>query len=255
MLLRRRLLTLPVVAICAFIATASPVPAQAQGLFAVELEGGPLWLSRNDVRIPNNDTATEFSLVDVIGNGPYGAFRIEADVEINEKNGLRFVIAPLTIDDSGTLGESVSFAGETFAPGPVDASYEFSSYRVTYRYRFYNGERWRWRVGFTGFIRDARIALEQDGLLAEDTDVGFVPLAYLQGRAKLGERLSFLFELEGLGASQGRAFDVSAKLAYDIAEKWQLGFGYRTIEGGADVETVYNFAWLNFAVASIRYTF
>ena len=30
---------------------------------------------------------------------------------------------------------------------------------------------------------------------------------------------------------------------------------YRTIEGGADVERVYNFAWLHFAVASLRLRF
>jgi len=223
--------------------------------FALELEGALFWQHRNDVRIPNNDTATEFSLVDVIGSGPYGAFRVEADFDVAEKHGFRVVVAPLEVEDDGVLDAPVSFAGTIFAPGEAEASYKFSSYRFTYRYRFYNGERWRWKVGFTGFIRDARIALEQDGIAAEDTDVGFVPLAYLQGRARLGERWRFIVELDGLGASQGRAFDVSAKLAYTFAENWQLGFGYRTIEGGADVDDVFNFAWLNFAVASIRYSF
>ena len=229
--------------------------AQDKEPFALELEGGLFWQNRNDVRIPNDDTATEFSLVEAVGTGPYGAFRVEADFDVAEKHGFRVVIAPLEVEDDGVLAESVSFAGETFAPGEVEAAYKFSSYRFTYRYRFYNGERWRWKVGFTGFIRDARIALEQGDVAAEDTNVGFVPLAYVQGRALLGERWRLIFEADALGASQGRAIDFSAKLAYDFTDNWQLGFGYRTIEGGADVDDVFNFAWLNFAVASIRYSF
>ena len=229
--------------------------AQERERFAIEFEASPVWQSRNDVRIPNDETATEFSLVDVIGNGPYGAFRVEADFDITEKNGLRFVAAPLSINDSGTLTEPVSFAGETFAPGDVDANYKFSSYRFTYRYRIYNGDRWRWKLGFTAFIRDARIALEQDGKLAEDTNVGFVPLAYLQGRAKISDRWDFLLDFEGLGASQGRAFDIASRLSYRFGDRWSMRFGYRTIEGGADVEDVFNFAWLHFATVSIRYAF
>ena len=59
----------------------------------------------------------------------------------------------------------------------------------------------------------------------------------------------------GPRAPQGRAFDVSARLGYVLAERWEVGIGYRTIEGGADVEQVYNFAWLHSAVASLRLRF
>jgi len=31
--------------------------------------------------------------------------------------------------------------------------------------------------------------------------------------------------------------------------------GYRTVEGGADVDEVYNFAWLHYAVLSVSYGF
>lgn len=244
-----------VVVLCSLTAHLTPALAQESDLFALEIEGGALWLNRNDIRIPNNETATEYSLVDAVGRGPYGAFRAGADFNFNERHGLRFVLAPLQVEESGMLASSVSFAGETFPPGPVDATYKFSSYRATYRYRFFNGDRWQWRVGFTGFVRDARVALERDGQLAEDTNVGFVPLLHLHGRATLSPRWSFVLDFDGLASTQGRAFDVAAKLAYEVADDWQLAVGYRTIEGGADVDDVFNFAWLNFAVASIRYGF
>ena len=102
--------------------------AQDKERFAVEVEGGPVWQTRNDVRIPN-ETGTEFSLVDTIGKGPYGAFRIEVAFDVNERHGFRFIVAPLEIEDSSTLDTSVFFAGETFEPDvATDANYKFSSY-------------------------------------------------------------------------------------------------------------------------------
>jgi hypothetical protein len=243
-----------VVSVLLFLFTIGAGLAHAQEFdrFAIEVEGAPVWLSRNDVRIPP-DTGTEFSIVDLIGKGPSGAFRVEAAFNFNERHGLRAVIAPLQIEATGTPDETILFAGGTFAPGvSTDATYKFSSYRFTYRYTFYRGERWRWRIGGTAFIRDARIALQQGGLLAEDTDVGFVPLVHFSGDGRLSDRWKLLFDFEGLGSTQGRAFDIAAKLGYELSDDWELAFGYRTIEGGADVDTVYNFAWLHFAVVSLR---
>ncbi len=229
--------------------------AQERERFAIEVEGGAVWQSRNDVRIPN-ETGTLFSLVDLAGSGPYGVFRVEAAFDVNERHGFRVVVAPLAIEDSGTPPETIRFAGEAFEPGvATTANYQFSSYRVTYRYRFYSGPTWRWRVGFTGFVRDARIALRQGDRSAEDTDVGFVPLLHVSGDARLSDRLRFMLDLDGLAAPQGRAFDVAAKLGYSLSDRWQMAFGYRTIEGGADVDAVYNFAWLHLAVGSLRLRF
>ncbi|MCK7535757.1 MAG: hypothetical protein MZV63_34590 [Marinilabiliales bacterium] len=39
-------------------------------------------------------------------------------------------------------------------------------------------------------------------------------------------------------------FDVSLKLSRDLSERLSLNAGYRTIEGGANVDAVYTFAWL-----------
>ncbi len=229
--------------------------AQDRERLALEIEGAAVWQSRNDVQIPN-ETGTRFSLINVVSKGPYGAFRVEAAFDLTDRHGFRFIAAPLSIEDTGFLDKQVLFAGGTFDSGvATTTSYKFSSYRLTYRYRFYNGTTWRWKIGFTGFVRDARIALRQGDTFAEDTDVGFVPLAHLRGEARLSDKWGFLLDFEGLGASQGRAFDVAAKLSYKITDRWGLGFGYRTIEGGADVKSVYNFAWLHFAVGSLRYSF
>lgn len=137
----------------------------------------------------------------------------------------------------------------------TNAEYQFSSYRGTWRYRVYHGETWTWRVGFTGFIRDARIALAQPQQMSEDTDVGFVPLGHIAADARLSDRWHLAFELDGTAAPQGRAFDFAATLNFRVLPRVTLSAGYRTIEGGADVDEVYNFAWLNAGVARLGLRF
>ena len=89
--------------------------AQDRERFAVEFEGGPIWQTRNNVRIPN-ETGTEFSLVDTLGKGPYGAFRVEAAFDVNERHGFRVIVAPLKISGTSALDKPVLFAGESFDP-------------------------------------------------------------------------------------------------------------------------------------------
>jgi hypothetical protein len=229
---------------------------EALGRYAVEVEAGPVWQSRNDVQIPNTDEGTRFSLVDVAGKGPWPAARLYVTWNVNPKHGLRLLLAPLSFTETGGLGSAVAFAGETYDPGvPTDATYKFNSWRVTYRYRFYASDRWCWRVGFTAKVRDARIALSQNGVSSEKTDVGFVPLLHIAGDLILAGRWRLSLDLDALAGGPGRAEDLALKVYYDICGRWSISGGYRTVEGGADVEEVYNFAWLHYAVVSARYRF
>jgi len=228
--------------------------AAGDGKFRVEVELGPVWQSRNDVRIPN-ETGTEFSLRDIQGFGPFAAGRLTLDYSFNPKHEIRLLYAPLTITSDGELDDPVFFAGESFEAGPVKAIYKFNSYRVTYRYRFYHGDRWTWKIGITGKIRDAKIELRDAATSAADTDLGFVPLVHLDGEYRLADRWKFLVNMDGLAAPQGRAFDVSVKTQYDLSQSWALAAGYRMLEGGADVDRLYTFAWLHYATGSIAFSF
>jgi hypothetical protein len=251
-----RILTwLPVLALA--LAPASMTAAageQDDPRFEVELEVGPVWQSRNDVEIPNDGTATRFSLEEVSGNGPWPAGRLYLTWNIKGRHGVRLLLAPLSYTETGTLDMPVIFAGETYSEGvPTEGTYQFHSWRATYRYRFWSGERWRWWIGFTAKVRDAKIELRQGGTTSKDTDLGFVPLLYLRGDYRFAERWHFLFEMDALAGGPGRAEDLSLRLGYDIGERWGLAFGYRTVEGGADVDEVYNFAWFHYAVISGTY--
>jgi hypothetical protein len=219
--------------------------------FEIEFEGGAAWQSRNDVEIPNDGTATRFSLKDLVGTGPLPAGRFYFTWNIKGRHGVRVLLAPLSYTESGTFTDPVIFVGETYAAGtPTEATYQFNSWRATYRYQFWQGKKWDWWVGFTAKVRDAKIQLRQGDTTSKDTDLGFVPLLYLRGDYQFSKQWHFLFEMDALAGGPGRAEDVSLRLGRDLGEHWSINFGYRTVEGGADVDAVYNFAWFNYAVVS-----
>jgi hypothetical protein len=237
-----------------FAAAAASAQTATPGRVGLTVEGLSVWQQRNDVRIPP-DAGTEFSLVDLAGSARTPSVRVAATVNVTERQQIRLVYAPLQLTGRGTPALPIAFAGTTFAPAPTDAVYRFSSYRATWSYRVHQGRTWTWRVGFTGFVRDARVALSQGDRTAEDTDVGFVPLGHVRGEARLAERWSVGLDLDGSAAPQGRAIDFAATLEYRPTPRLKVFGGYRTIEGGADVDAVYAFAWLNAVVAGLGVRF
>lgn len=220
----------------------------------VELEGGALWQSRNDVQIPG-DTGTRTSLDEVIGTGAFAVGRLTVDWDVSERNSLRFVYAPLSVDGNGSLSQPTDFNGTTFAPGAAWAGYRFDTYRLSWRYRFWQSERWTWRAGLTALVRDAEIELRQGTSYSSKTNTGVVPLLHVSGDWRFAERWNLAGVIDGAYASQGRAVDLSLKLGYDLSDRWRLSGGYRTIEGGSDGDDVYTFAWLHAAVVSLTYGF
>lgn len=246
-------------AVLAMAALCLATPAHAQQerttpRFELELEAGPVWQSRNVAEIPNDGSSTRFSLVSVVGKGPWLAARGYVTWNVNDRHGLRLLLAPLTIRETGTLDRPVDFAGESYAPGePVAAEYTFNSYRLTYRYHWRESARTSAWVGFTAKVRDATVALEQGATASRKDNVGFVPLLHLAGEWRLTPRWLATADLDALAGGPGRAEDLALKLGYRLTPQVSLHAGYRMVEGGADVEETYNFAWLHYAVASVRW--
>lgn len=255
-LIRRHLALLPC-ALALFAAPAAPAaPAAAPApRFGLEVEAGPAWQSRNDVQVPNEAPATRFSLVDAVGRGPWPAARVYLECRLDGRRSLRALYAPLTIEEDGALAAPVTFAGQALAAGPARATYRFDSYRLSYRQRFHEGARWTWWWGFTAKVRDARVALAQDGRQAIKDNTGFVPLLHLAGEWRPAPGWSLALDADALAGGPGRAEDVSLKLGRDVSGRVRLAAGYRLVEGGADVDEAYAFAWLHYLVASARVAF
>jgi len=227
----------------------------AAGTLDVETEAGAVWFSRNDVRIPE-DTGTKFDLTDLTGTGPEPYARLYATYTFNPRHALRLTIAPFQVSGTGTLNRDVFFDGSTFRQGVrTKATYRFDTYRLTYRWMFSRGKAWDLGVGAAALVRDAEISLRQGALRESDDDVGVVPLLHFYGAYRANERTAIVLDLEGAAAPQGRAIDASVKSTYTWPSGWNASFGYRTVEGGADNDSVYTFAWLHHALVSVGYEF
>jgi len=237
-------------------AKAPYILAQDGSGFVIDLEAGPVWQSRNDVQIPNTNEGTRFSLVDLAGKGPWPAVRLYLTWNINNRHSFRALLAPLTYTETGSFISPVDFAGTSYVPGSaVDATYKFNSWRLGYRYRLLDHKRFKLSIGLTAKIRDAKIELSQGSTSSKKTDIGFVPLAYIGTDWWFARKWHLLFDFEGLAGGPGRAFDIALKPYYAINDHFGISAGYRTLEGGADVKSVYNFAWLHYALFSATYRF
>ena len=251
-----RAIVMQIVILSVSMATAGLAVAGEQPSFILEVEAGSTWQSSNDVQIPNTLAGTRFSLKDLVGQGPWFAGRTYLTWNISERHGVRLLLAPLSYTETGIFDDPVAFAGADYLPDvPTEATYKFNSWRLTYRYKLKDGDRWKLWIGGSLKVRDAKIELRQGETTSKDTDVGLVPLVYFAADYRLAERWHVLFDFDGLAGGPGRAIDLSLKFGYDFNDHWRVTAGYRLLEGGADVEEVYNFAWFNSAVVSGVYRF
>jgi hypothetical protein len=242
-------------AVAVLLLALGPAPARAQ-LF-VDIEGGGVFSGYNSVRIPG-DGGTKFSFDKELETDPGAYWRLRVGYRTGRHTFFAFG-APLTLKPTGSVDRDILFEGVTFPAGtPLDGVYTFNSWRVTWRYAVRPEGDFRADLGFTAKIRDAVISLDGGGLFAEKTNVGFVPLLHFRLRWRAFGSADLLLEGDALAAPQGRAEDVFLGLQTPV--NWEfsplralgvecsrtLRFGYRVLEGGADVDEVYTFAALHF---------
>jgi hypothetical protein len=221
------------------------VPPQPQ--LTLKVESGSAFVNRNDQRIPGS-SGSDFSMTDVTGRGGFRFSRVELTWQKNDMEEWRFLYAPFRISGSGALGGPVNFQDATFAAGAASGTYQFNSYRLTYRRPWFSSERRKWKFGYTLKVRDAEVTLRQGALSRSELDPrGIVPLLHVSGFEEMGNGWSATFDFDGLAGGPGRAFDIGVQLNKRINDRQDLYFGLRTLEGGADVPRVYSFAWVNYA--------
>jgi hypothetical protein len=233
------------------------MPLVSYGEWFLDAEGGWVWCTKNDVRIPG-DTGTPFSLANDFSLESKFAFRVRLGYQVHPRHSLSVLYAPLSLNAEGRVNKDIFFNGVTFsANAPLQALYTFNSYRLTYRFELVTSRRWQVGIGFTAKIRDAEIRVEDPTQSSSKTDVGFVPLFHLRVKWAFLDTLSLLLEGDALASpgGQGRAEDVLLALAFSPSRYVALKFGYRILEGGANVESVYNFSLLQYLVGGVIISF
>ena len=225
--------------------------AASAGAFA-DVETGWAIPGYNDVRVPG-DTGTLFSLNSgpvTTSQAPY--FRLRLGATFARRHALFATGAPLRLQARGTLASDVSFDGGFYPAGTfVTGQYRFDTWRLTYRYTWWSSERLEATIGVTGLVRDAAIRLHGGGEFQEKLDTGLVPLLSFSVLWRFAGRWGLLLDGDGLAGGPGRAEDVTVALRRQLDDDVAVRLGYRVVEGGADVDEVYNFALIHFLGAGL----
>lgn len=226
------------------------LPAPALAGWFVDFETGVAWQGYNDVRIPG-DTGTLFSLTDDLTPGSAPIYRVRLGWNITDRHTVFAFFAPLRLDATGVAPVDIQFAGGTYPAGtPVYGTYRFDSYRLTYRYGLVRDERVDVDIGLTAKVRDAAISLYGSEFHSR-ADTGLVPLLSFRVAWRFAGDLGLLLDGDALAGGPGRAEDVLLALTWRLRDDLTLKAGYRMVEGGSDVDSVYTFAWIHFAVVGL----
>jgi hypothetical protein len=222
---------------------------------SIDLESGAVFTGYNNVRIPG-DAGTLFSLKNDLNPKSNAFIRVRAGYTINSRHAISLLYAPLVVKSNGLISKQIDFEGISFPSNtPLNASYKFNSYRITYRYDIVKRSKIEFGLGLTAKIRDAEIALKSEGLTASKKNIGFIPIINFRLNWKINDKIGVLFDGDALAAPQGRAEDVLLAGSYKFSDQFMVRLGYRILEGGADNDVVYNFALFHYASVGVTYTF
>jgi len=224
--------------------------------WSMELETGLAFESYNEVRIPN-ETGTFFDFTrDFSRTSAPFPFRFRPAYTFGKKNHVLGLVALLALDYDGPPPFAINFQGVEFSESEnlIIGFYKFNSYRLTYRRDLVHSDRFTLALGATAKLRDATVRLGAMERTARKDDLGFVPLIHLYLNYNFGN-WGLVFEGDGLTASQGRAFDLYGGVRVRMADDFYFKAGYRMLEGGADVEEVFNFALIHFASFGFQFKF
>lgn len=227
----------------------------ASAEFITSIQGAAVYSGRNDIALPG-DTGSRFSFCDDLDSDIVFSPRIEAGYEFNHRHYIGFMASTLRLEADGTLDRDIYFDNKLFAAGTkVNAEYRFDSYRATYRYYFLSNEKLKFGAGITGKIRDAEISLEGGGQKGGLSNTGAVPLFNYYLEILLSPEFSLLTYGDAAWSPYGRAEDIFAGFLYRFNENSALIAGYRMLEGGSDIDTVYTFSMFHYAVIGGEFKF
>ncbi len=238
-----RLAAIPIFALAA-------IASAQESRWTIELETGLTSTRYNTARVPNA-TGTTVDLADLLGKRWKTFGRVSLAYQDNARGTWKLLYAPLRQSGRGVLDAPASFDGTNFDAGSVDATYQFNSYRLTYR------KPWKgnWSIGGTLKIRDAEIRLSQGFTSASERNTGFVPLLNSYGEGAIAQGFRYEVEFDGLAGGPGRAIDLSLRVKRDLNPSSTAFLGFRVLEGGADVPKVKNFAWVSYITGGLSYRF
>lgn len=204
---------------------------------SINLDIGQTSTVFNRFSIPQSDNDRIITPTD----GSINSYRVTGYFDLGNKDQLYFMLAPLEVSYEFNAAKNFRFNDTNFSSGQnTDVNYKFNSYRVGYLWTWTYSS-FRYWLGAVAKIRDANIEVTQGSSSDSFDNVGFVPLASFGFEWALSQNFAIFHHTDALGASQGSAYDSQLELKFKSGS-FSTSFGKRILGGGADNDTVYNFA-------------
>lgn len=218
--------------------------------FFLESELGTLAIQYHTIRIGPTDTSDVFDFVNEGGQEILYRFeRYNAGMFIDNHHRISFLYQPLEIVTEVVFDADRTIDGITFTEGtPMEISYGFPFYRITYGYDFFAEDNIDLGIGGALQLRNASIVFKQlDGAINQMTvsqNLGPVPAVYLFGRYNFQNGLYLLTDITGLYASsaiinganfefEGSILDASLRGGYTLKNNIDLFLNLRFLGGSA----------------------
>lgn len=216
--------------------------------FFLESELGVVRIPYHTISIGDPATASTFDFVKEGGQEILYRFeRYNLGMEINSKHRVSFLFQPLEIVTETVFKEERTIDGVAFAADtPMEVSYGFPFYRITYGYDFFTNEDIDLGIGGALQLRNASIVFKQlDGLqMTVSQNLGLVPAVYLFGRYNFDSGLFIMTDITGLYASsaiingadfefEGSILDASIRTGYQLKNSIDLFLNLRFLGGSS----------------------
>jgi hypothetical protein len=204
-------------------------------------------------------------------------FRLSTDLKFKGRHAIVFLYQPLKLTGETVLSEETVFDGIVFPAGtPLNSTYGFPFWRISYLYDFLRRPGDEVALGFSLQIRDATIVFTSaDGTLrASRRDVGPVPAIKFRGRWAFENGVWWGTEIDGIyapvsginGSSEeitGALLDASLRVGYDFTNRVSGFLNVRYLGGGAvgtqsdptPPSDGYTKNWLHFVTVSLGVDF
>ncbi len=219
--------------------------------FFLESELGTVKVNYHTILIGSETAGTGTTFDFVTQGGQEILFpiqRFNAGIVIADQHRLSFLYQPLEVLTEVTFKDDVTVDNVTFPGGtPMELSYGFPFYRITYAYDFFKSDRIDLAAGAAIQLRDASIVFkQQDGeQMTVSQNLGPVPALNLYGRYQFANGFYALADITGIYASSafinGANFDFSGSLldaslrgGYTLKNNIDLFMNLRFLGGSAD---------------------
>ncbi len=184
-------------------------------------------------KIQFSQAGTQFDYVKEGGQNILFPFRrLTAELEMNQKHTLIFLIQPLEVRTEALLERDVVIDEQIFPAGtPMDFKYGFDFYRLSYQYDFVRSPEKEIAIGLSLQLRNASISFtSKDGQLFRiNQGVGPVPIVKFRAKIPINQKSWFGTEIDGFYAS-GRIITGSTNDFIGAILNGSLRYGVRLNE-------------------------